>query len=149
MASFSFPPFVSLRSSISLLFLLSLPFIFLFSSRFIPSDRSSPMQTSSHTSIYIPVPNPSFQIPTPPPPFSRSSSLFPPPSLSPPLPFTSNKKCNIYEGRWIRDETNRTPLYAPKSCPYVDEGFACLENGRPDDDFLKWRWQPSDCDLPR
>ncbi|KAF3329660.1 protein trichome birefringence-like 5 [Carex littledalei] len=145
MASFSSPPFVSLRCSLSFVLLLSLPLIFLFFSRYIPSELS-PVQTSSRSSISITAPNLSIPVPSPPPPFSSPS---PSPSLSPPPLFTSNKKCNIYEGRWVRDETNRTPLYPPKSCPYVDEAFACMENGRPDDDFLKWRWEPFDCALPR
>lgn len=140
MASFPSPPFVSPRCSLSLLLLLSLPLIFLFFSRYFPSDLS-PVQTSSRSSISITTPNLSIPVSSPPPPFSSPS----------PSPFLSqeNKKCNIYEGRWVRDETNRTPLYPPKSCPYVDEAFACMENGRPDEDFLKWRWEPFDCALPR
>jgi len=41
------------------------------------------------------------------------------------------------------------PLYDSRNCPFVDEGFLCQENGRPDSDHLKWQWQPSHCDLPR
>ncbi|KAL0359770.1 UNVERIFIED_CONTAM: protein trichome birefringence-like 5 [Sesamum angustifolium] len=55
--------------------------------------------------------------------------------------------CDIYKGKWVRDEGY--PLYRPGSCPYVDEGFDCLSNGRPDSGFQKWRWKPDDCDLPR
>lgn len=58
-------------------------------------------------------------------------------------------KCDIYQGRWERDEEGRYPLYSPGSCPYVDEAFSCQENRRPDRDYLKWRWKPRDCDLPR
>ncbi|KAJ0093016.1 hypothetical protein Patl1_25436 [Pistacia atlantica] len=32
---------------------------------------------------------------------------------------------------------------------FLDEGFRCTENGRPDLFFLKWRWQPKLCNLPR
>ncbi|KAL3697961.1 hypothetical protein R1sor_012037 [Riccia sorocarpa] len=56
-------------------------------------------------------------------------------------------ECDIFSGRWVYDETY--PLYPPSSCPFVDEGFSCANNGRPDTDYLKWRWQPYDCDLPR
>ncbi|KAK4404600.1 protein trichome birefringence-like 5 [Sesamum angolense] len=55
--------------------------------------------------------------------------------------------CDIYKGKWVRDEGY--PLYSPGSCPYVDEGFDCLSNGRPDSGYQKWRWKPDDCDLPR
>ncbi|KAL0453411.1 UNVERIFIED_CONTAM: protein trichome birefringence-like 5 [Sesamum latifolium] len=55
--------------------------------------------------------------------------------------------CDIYKGKWVRDEGY--PLYRPGSCPYVDEAFDCPSNGRPDSGYLKWRWKPDDCDLPR
>ena len=55
--------------------------------------------------------------------------------------------CDIFSGRWIRD--NSLPLYDPASCPFVDPTFNCHENGRPDKEFLSWRWQPNDCDIPR
>ncbi|WOK92683.1 protein trichome birefringence-like 5 [Canna indica] len=59
------------------------------------------------------------------------------------------EKCDIYQGRWVRDEEERYPLYKPGSCPYVDEAFSCQENGRRDSEYLKWRWKPYGCDLPR
>ncbi|KAK8965006.1 hypothetical protein KSP40_PGU006516 [Platanthera guangdongensis] len=59
------------------------------------------------------------------------------------------RKCDIYKGKWVRDDEGRYPLYAPGSCPYVDEAFRCQENGRKDEDYLKWRWKPDDCELPR
>ncbi|KAI6682653.1 hypothetical protein NL676_036534 [Syzygium grande] len=59
----------------------------------------------------------------------------------------SLKKCDLYMGRWVKDE--EYPIYAPGSCPYVDEAFDCQNNGRPDSDYLKWRWKPDGCDLPR
>ncbi|GAB4853488.1 Protein trichome birefringence-like 5 [Ancistrocladus abbreviatus] len=57
------------------------------------------------------------------------------------------KNCNLYMGMWIKDESY--PIYQPGSCPYVDEAFDCQSNGRPDSDYLKWRWKPDGCDLPR
>ncbi|KAI5055002.1 hypothetical protein GOP47_0030147 [Adiantum capillus-veneris] len=56
-------------------------------------------------------------------------------------------ECDLYEGMWVRDEAY--PLYRSKACPFIDEGFRCQENGRPDDGYLKWRWQPSGCSMPR
>lgn len=41
------------------------------------------------------------------------------------------------------------PLYQSKDCSFMDDGFRCYENGRPDMFYTKWRWQPKDCNLPR
>ncbi|TVU15310.1 hypothetical protein EJB05_38824, partial [Eragrostis curvula] len=56
-------------------------------------------------------------------------------------------KCDVFNGRWVRDENYG--FYPPKSCPHIDDDFNCHKNGRPDSDFLKWRWQPHGCDIPR
>ncbi|XP_020600065.1 protein trichome birefringence-like 2 isoform X2 [Phalaenopsis equestris] len=58
----------------------------------------------------------------------------------------SQKKCDIFDGKWVRDSTK--PYYAPGSCPYIDIDFDCYKNGRPDDEFLRWRWKPHGCDIP-
>ncbi|PIN25874.1 hypothetical protein CDL12_01391 [Handroanthus impetiginosus] len=55
--------------------------------------------------------------------------------------------CDIYEGNWVWDESY--PLYQSQDCMFLDEGFKCTENGRPDNFYSKWRWQPKDCNLPR
>lgn len=55
--------------------------------------------------------------------------------------------CDIYHGLWVYDESY--PLYRSRNCPFVDPGFRCEDNGRPDQNFMKYRWQPHDCDLPR
>ncbi|KAL8128800.1 hypothetical protein V2J09_017955 [Rumex salicifolius] len=62
---------------------------------------------------------------------------------------TDIKDCNMYMGKWVRDESGEYPLYQPGSCPYVDEGFLCQGNGRPDSGYLRWRWKPDGCQLPR
>ncbi|KAI3467553.1 hypothetical protein Pfo_024216 [Paulownia fortunei] len=59
----------------------------------------------------------------------------------------SYKNCDIFNGRWVRDDTK--PYYPPGSCPYIDRDFDCQSNGRTDTEFVKWRWQPYDCDIPR
>ncbi|MCD9561143.1 hypothetical protein HAX54_020117 [Datura stramonium] len=55
--------------------------------------------------------------------------------------------CDIFDGNWVWDETY--PLYQSKDCMFLDEGFRCSENGRPDNFYTKWRWQPKGCNLPR
>lgn len=55
--------------------------------------------------------------------------------------------CDLFQGEWVWDE--RYPLYDSRDCAFLDEGFRCSENGRPDRFYTKWRWQPSRCNLPR
>ncbi|CAL9750681.1 unnamed protein product [Musa acuminata subsp. burmannicoides] len=66
-----------------------------------------------------------------------------------PPPESRERRCDLYQGRWEKDEEGQYPLYHPGSCPYVDEAFSCQENGRRDVGYLRWRWKPHGCDLPR
>ncbi|KAK4405692.1 protein trichome birefringence-like 10 [Sesamum angolense] len=58
-----------------------------------------------------------------------------------------NGGCDVFDGDWVWDESY--PLYQSKGCRFLDEGFRCSENGRPDLFYTKWRWQPRECNLPR
>lgn len=55
--------------------------------------------------------------------------------------------CDVSRGSWVWDESY--PLYSNRSCSFIDEGFDCQTNGRVDRDYMKWRWQPHDCNIPR
>ncbi|XP_027936733.1 protein trichome birefringence-like [Vigna unguiculata] len=56
-------------------------------------------------------------------------------------------KCDFFDGEWIKDDSY--PLYQPGSCNLIDEQFSCIQNGRPDKDYQKYRWKPKRCSLPR
>ncbi|KAI4349530.1 hypothetical protein L6164_010110 [Bauhinia variegata] len=55
--------------------------------------------------------------------------------------------CDVFSGNWVWDESY--PLYQSTNCSFLDQGFRCNENGRPDSFYTNWRWQPKDCNLPR
>ncbi|EPS73377.1 hypothetical protein M569_01379, partial [Genlisea aurea] len=54
--------------------------------------------------------------------------------------------CDFFRGSWVRNASQRAP-YTPSSCPFIQAEFNCLKNGRPDDFYLQYRWQPRGCNL--
>ncbi|PHT25293.1 Protein trichome birefringence-like 4 [Capsicum baccatum] len=55
--------------------------------------------------------------------------------------------CDLFDGNWVTDKSY--PLYKPGSCSLIDEQFNCFLNDRPDSGYLKMKWKPKACSLPR
>lgn len=58
-----------------------------------------------------------------------------------------DEKCDVFDGKWIRDYSK--PYYPLGSCPFIDRDFNCHLNGRIDLEYVKWKWKPNKCHIPR
>ncbi|KAK6928000.1 Trichome birefringence-like, N-terminal domain [Dillenia turbinata] len=58
------------------------------------------------------------------------------------------KKCNLFSGEWIWNPGGPSPYYTNETCYAIQDHQNCMRNGRPDSDFLKWKWKPHECELP-
>ncbi|XP_015880469.3 protein trichome birefringence-like 19 [Ziziphus jujuba] len=76
-------------------------------------------------------------------------------SSSPPwLSFTSNligtinfgNNCNMFRGKWVYYPNGAS--YTNVTCSEIFDHQNCMKFGRPDSEFLKWRWKPKQCELP-
>ncbi|XP_066372373.1 protein trichome birefringence-like 19 [Miscanthus floridulus] len=80
----------------------------------------------------------------------RSGVSLPSPSRPSPSAAASRvpSGCDIFRpGEWVPDED--APYYTNLTCPLIQEHQNCMKYGRPDRGFLRWRWRPDGCDLPR
>lgn len=62
------------------------------------------------------------------------------------IKITEHEKCDIFSGEWIPNPD--APYYTNTTCWAIHEHQNCMKYGRPDSDFMKWRWKPDSCDLP-
>ena len=58
------------------------------------------------------------------------------------------RKCNVFRGRWVYSP-QELPLYTNFTCPEIFDQQNCMKFGRPDSEFMKWRWKPDNCELDR
>ncbi|KAI4346793.1 hypothetical protein L6164_007662 [Bauhinia variegata] len=56
------------------------------------------------------------------------------------------KKCDIFSGEWISDK--KAHYYSGETCHLMLDQANCIKNGRPDREFMNWRWKPDECELP-
>lgn len=56
-------------------------------------------------------------------------------------------KCDLFSGEWVPYPSGS--VYNNNSCPFIEQPQNCMSNGRPDSDYLYWRWNPLDCKLAK
>lgn len=59
---------------------------------------------------------------------------------------SSSSKCDLFNGEWIPNMD--APYYTNETCWVIQEHQNCMKYGRPDTEFMKWKWKPDGCELP-
>ncbi|XP_016465433.2 protein trichome birefringence-like 19 [Nicotiana tabacum] len=59
---------------------------------------------------------------------------------------SDSEYCNLFSGEWV--ENPEGPYYTNETCYAIQQHQNCMKFGRPDNGYLKWRWQPDGCELP-
>ncbi|KAL6587605.1 Protein trichome birefringence-like 19 [Orobanche minor] len=55
------------------------------------------------------------------------------------------ERCDVFTGEWIPNPD--APYYTNTTCWAIHEHQNCMKYGRPDLEFMGWRWKPDGCDL--
>ncbi|XAR51570.1 hypothetical protein NMG60_11006234 [Bertholletia excelsa] len=66
---------------------------------------------------------------------------------SPEIYSTIDYQCDLFSGRWV--PYTEGPYYTNETKCVIDDRQNCMKFGRPDTGFMKWRWKPDECELPR
>lgn len=56
------------------------------------------------------------------------------------------KKCDIFSGKWVPHPEG--PNYSNDTCHLMIDQHNCMKLGRPDKEYMNWRWKPDECELP-
>ena len=59
---------------------------------------------------------------------------------------TEIEGCDIFSGKWIPHPEE--PYYNNEICPWIIDQQNCVKFGRPDREYMHWRWKPNECELP-
>lgn len=59
---------------------------------------------------------------------------------------SSKSQCNFFSGDWVHCAEG--PYYTNATNCEMDDRQNCMKFGRPDTEFMKWRWEPYECELP-
>ncbi|KFK25826.1 hypothetical protein AALP_AA8G166300 [Arabis alpina] len=57
---------------------------------------------------------------------------------------TTNENCDIFSGEWVPNPEG--PYYNHTTCYAIPEYQNCMKFGRPDTEFMKWKWRPDGCE---
>ncbi|CAI9109981.1 OLC1v1009930C1 [Oldenlandia corymbosa var. corymbosa] len=55
-------------------------------------------------------------------------------------------QCDLFSGDWVPHPEG--PYYTNETNCEIDIRQNCMKNGRPDTEFMNWRWKPEQCELP-
>ncbi|KAE8688275.1 Protein trichome birefringence-like 19 [Hibiscus syriacus] len=55
-------------------------------------------------------------------------------------------ECDVFNGKWVLYPQG--PYYTNETCRLIIDQHNCIKFGRPDSEFMKWRWKPVDYELP-
>ncbi|KAK8948706.1 hypothetical protein KSP39_PZI006147 [Platanthera zijinensis] len=64
----------------------------------------------------------------------------------PGVSFNVEGKCDLFSGKWVCNPSGSP--YTNLSCNFIETPQNCMRNGRPDTEYLYWRWKPYGCELP-
>ncbi|XP_020974655.1 protein trichome birefringence-like 24 isoform X3 [Arachis ipaensis] len=62
------------------------------------------------------------------------------------IKFLCVEKCDYFSGDWVPNPFRQ--FYTNETCSDIKSHQNCLKNGRPDREFLYWRWDPRGYELP-